>query len=278
LKKNIKQDQATAFLNDLVKDSQIYRYIHEPSSRTWKNGEFPIRDSLQAMNLFRIKQQLPMVLSVMRQYEDGSLKTKHVRSILSAIENFHFVFTAIASQRSSGGISFMYALAARDLYKAIGLEAKVKCLVDFQKNKLAAKRPRYAEFEPSFIELRYSSQMTKQKNLVKYVLTKIYQANSMGLPIDPQQATIEHLSPESPAKGAALSPEQLASIGNLILVNESLNNQLANKTFSEKVQILKSAKVWVDPIILGASAWGPVEIDKRTKLLAEEAYDKVWSM
>jgi len=278
LRKQIRKETAASFLDDLVKESKIYRYIHEPTSRTWKREEFDIRSSLHAMNLFRIKQQLPLVLSVMRHYEDEALKTKHVGSILSAIENFHFAFTAIASQRSSGGISFMYALAARDLYSARNLEAKVKCLQKFQKDKLAPKRPQYAEFEPSFLELRYSSKMTKQKNLVRYILTRIYQRSSKGLPIDSQQTTIEHLAPENPPMGASLSEEQIASIGNLILVNQELNNDLANKSFAEKVQLLKSANVWVDPVILKAKKWGPSEIETRTKLLAKEAYENVWPL
>jgi len=117
LRKRIKKDEAATFLDDLVSESELYRYIHEPSSKNWKKEEFEIRDALRAMNLFRIKQQLPLVISVMRNYEDGALKIKHVKSMLSAIENFHFSFTAIASSRSSGGISFMYASAARDLHQ-----------------------------------------------------------------------------------------------------------------------------------------------------------------
>jgi uncharacterized protein with ParB-like and HNH nuclease domain len=278
LRKRIKKEEAGSFLDDLVKESKIYRYIHDPSARAWKKEEVAIRDTLRAMNLFRIKQQLPLVLSVMRHYEDGALKTKHVRAILTAIENFHFTFTAIASQRSSGGISFMYALAARELYQGKNLEAKVKVLQDFQKKKLAAKRPQYAEFEPSFMELKYSSQMTKQKNLVRYILAKIYQGNSAGLPIDPEQVTIEHLAPENPPKGTGLSPEEVASIGNLILLNQPLNNELANKSFSEKVQILKKANVWVDPVITNAKNWGTAEIENRTKLLAQNAYKDIWSL
>ena len=278
MRKRIKKDEASAFLDDLVKESEIYRYIHEPSSRVWKKDELEIRDALRAMNLFRIKQQLPLVLSVMRHYEDQNLKTKHVRAILGAIENFHFTFTAIASQRSSGGISLMYALAARELHQTKNLEEKVKGLQEFQKKKLAAKQPQYAEFEARFIELRYSSQMTKQKNLVRYTMTKIYQKNSPGLPIDPEQVTIEHLAPENPAKNAGLPQEQVASIGNLILVNQAMNNDLANKSFLDKVQILKNAKVWVDPVILNAKNWGPAEIESRTKLLAQDAHKNVWSL
>jgi uncharacterized protein with ParB-like and HNH nuclease domain len=161
LKTRIKKDSAKAFLNDLVKESEIYRYIHEPTYRKWKKDEIEIRNSLQAMNLFRIKQQLPLVLSVLRQFEDGLIKTKNAKTILSAIENFHFAFTAIASQRSSGGISFMYALAARELYNARNPDAKAKSLIDFQKHKLAPKRPSYIEFEPGFLELKYSAKFPK---------------------------------------------------------------------------------------------------------------------
>ena len=278
LRKRIKASEASGFLDDLEKESVIYRYIYEPIARKWNKDEFEIRDSLRAMNLFRIKQQLPLILSVMRHYEDHALKAKHVRAILGAVENFHFKFTAIASQRSSGGISFMYALAARELHQAGIGEAKVKGLQEFQNKKLASKLPSYAEFEPGFMALRYSSQMTKQKNLVRYILTKIYQKNSTGITIDPEQMTIEHLAPENPAKSSGLLPEQVASIGNLILVNQELNNKLANKGFSDKVEILNNAHVWVDAVVLDAKNWGAAEIESRAKLLAKDAYNNVWSV
>jgi hypothetical protein len=151
-------------------------------------------------------------------------------------------------------------------------------LQEFMKKKLAVKRPQYAEFEPSFMELKYSSQVTKQRNLVRYILTKVYQKNSTGLPIDPQQATMEHLIPENPANNPGLSHEQVASIGNLILVDQTLNNRLANKTFPEKVEILKGAHVWVDPVILNAKNWGAAEIETRARLLAQESYKNVWPL
>jgi len=55
LKKQIKKEQAPGFLDDLVLESALYRTIHEPSYRKWKKEELAIRDSLAAMNLFRIK-------------------------------------------------------------------------------------------------------------------------------------------------------------------------------------------------------------------------------
>ena len=228
------------------------------------------------MNLFRIKQQLPMVLSVMRHLEDGTLKVKHVRDVLRAIENFHFAFTAVASQRSSGGISFMYASNARNLYAAKGPK-KVSLLKQFTK-KLASKRPSVSEFSARFLELKYSTVFTKQKPLVKYILFRIYERNSPGLAIDPEKMTIEHLIPESPAKGPSLAGDQIASIGNLILVTQKINNKLANKAFGDKKAILTSCNVWVDDVIGNAQTWGPTEIQRRAALLAEEAFNNVWPL
>jgi uncharacterized protein with ParB-like and HNH nuclease domain len=277
LKKRIKKAEAGDLLDDLVTESIIYRQIYEPSFKKWKKDHLEIRDSLDAMNLFRIKQQLPLVLAVMRHYEDGTLKPKHVKAILASITNFHFTFTAVTSQRSSGGISFMYALAARSLHNAKKLPQKLHELNEVHK-KLKSKRPAYAEFEAKFLELRYSTKFTKQKQLIKYILTKIYQHNSPGLSLDPDKMTIEHLIPENPPQSSGLSDEQVASIGNLILVNQPLNNKLANKSITQKIAVLKTSGVWVDSQILKASSWGAGEIDARTKLLATNAYKDVWKL
>jgi uncharacterized protein with ParB-like and HNH nuclease domain len=277
LRKRIKKDDAAKFLDDLVKESQIYRQIYEPSYKKWKKEDLDIRDSLDAMSLFRVRQQLPMVLAVMRHYEDGALKSKHVKETLSAIESFHFVFTAVTSQRSSGGISLMYASAARNLHDASSLSDKAAALHALE-TKLRTKIPGYTEFEAKFIELRYSSKLTKQKNLVRYTLSKICQRNSSGTPLDPDKLTIEHIAPENPAKGGGLTDEQIASIGNLIVVDQALNKKLANKSFADKKKILEKANIWVDPVILNAVSWGSAEIESRARSLASEAYDKIWKL
>jgi len=241
-----------------------------------EKDELEIRDSLAAMNRFRIKQQLPMVLAVIRHLEDEALKIKHVRNVLTAIENFYFAFTAVASQPSSRGISFMYASNVRNLYSARG-PRKVSLLKEFKK-KLADKRPPLAEFVARFAELKYSTVFAKQTPLVKYILSRIYERSSPGLAIDREKMTIEHLIPESPAKAPSLADDQIASIGNLILVTQKINNKLANKTFTEKKSMLKSCNVWVDDVITNAQTWGPSEIQNRATLLADEAFNDVWPL
>jgi hypothetical protein len=103
LRKKIYKDNAKQFLDDLVADSAIYRYIHEVDYRKWGNHERRIRDALTALQLFRVTQQVPCVLSLMRGYSQGKLKRNHLEDALVAIEKFHFLFTAVTSQRSSAG-------------------------------------------------------------------------------------------------------------------------------------------------------------------------------
>jgi hypothetical protein len=203
-KRKVTKQNAKEVLDSLVRDARTYREISETVYRKWTKNEQQIRESLDALNLFRLKQPLPMVLAVMHAFDAGDLKQKQVEDILGAIENFHFSFTAVTSQRSSGGISFMYALHARTLLSATDAAARVKVLSDL-KTKLRGIAPGYAEFEPSFLELRFSRLYTKQKKLVQYVLAKIDRTMSTnGVVLDYPQMTVEHIASQSPGGSEAL--------------------------------------------------------------------------
>lgn len=276
IKRQVNRNNAKQFLEALITDARIYREIHETSFRKWTRQEIKIKQSIDALNIFRVKQDLPMIISAMREYREKKLKNKHVQKILTAIENFHFMFTAITSQRSSGGISLMYASHARELHTAQTLENKLEVINELIK-KLRNKRPSYPEFEANFLEILYSKKYTKHKNLVRYILEKIDQSHRQrGVSIDYNQMTIEHIASQNPHTQNAMSDNLIAQIGNLILVNENLNNKLANKEFNEKKSILLNSGVWLDDVLRNASSWGQQQIESRSKALAKLAYDKVW--
>lgn len=275
LKRKVSKENAKDFLDSLAKDAQIYREIQETSYRKWKKEERAIRESLDALDLFRVKQPLPMVLAIMHDYEAGHIKQKHVEEILAVIENFHFIFTAITSQRSSGGISMMYALHARGLHKASDLQAKLKVLSEF-KAKLKGKAPTAAEFEPAFLNLRYSRSFTKQRKLIRYILAKIDRQYASGVTLDYQQMNIEHLSPLNPPTNKA--DIQADNIGNLILTEPKFNEKLGNKPFAQKIVLLKGSKVFLDPVLSAAVAWTAKDVQTRAKWLAKNAYEKVWKV
>jgi len=273
LKKTIRRSSAKQFLDTLVTESRTYREILEPSYRKWKKPEIEIRDSLEGLNLFRVKQQLPMEISVMREYLAESLRLKETIGILQAIERFHFLFTAVTSQRSSGGISFMYAFHARELLNSKSHDNKLQVLKDLR-SKLSVRKPSYEEFEALFSQILFSKQFTKQKKLVQYILAKIDAYHSDGLPVDYTQMTIEHIVPQS----GSIHPQIAAQLGNLILTDAKLNHRLGNKSFTEKKKVLAKSRVWTDSILKSAKEWNASSIENRTKALAKQAYGEIWTL
>ncbi|WP_322001187.1 DUF262 domain-containing HNH endonuclease family protein [Marinobacter alexandrii] len=276
LKKRVNKDNAKEFLDSLLHDSEIYRAIFETEYRDWKKEEASIVRSLEALSLFRVKLQVPAVLSVLRNYFEGGIKKAAAERTLEAIAKFHFVFTAVTSQRSSGGISQMYASTARRLHEAPDSQTKNEVLNEFRQ-KLRDRIPSQSEFNVNFEQIIFTKSNSKQKKVVQYILGELHRMQKTGAPIDYSQMTIEHIYPESPRTGKTLESSVIGQVGNLILVDQNLNNKLANKPFKEKKKILSDAGVYLGEALEQAEDWGAEEIAKRTAEMAEVSFTKVWA-
>ena len=276
IKRTVKDEKdGTEFLDSILEDARIYREINEPLYRKWDKQELSIKNSLEALNFFRVKMPLPMLLAIMREYKFGTLNKKQVQEILESIENFHLIFTAVTSQRSSSGIAQMYANNARELISTNNIQEKILILSNL-KNKLQERKPSLLEFEAGFTEIKYSDSYTKQKRLVQYILGKFAKKYSNGLPLDYDLLTIEHISAQ---RGIEKIPqEKIAKIGNLILIDHDLNNKLGNKSFLEKKKILLESNIFLDDFIKKTEIWNEEMIDERTRILAKIGYQEIWKI
>ena len=275
LKKQITKQEAKKFLDSLVLDSVLYRSIHEIPYGKWTKNERRIKEALDALMLFRVQQQIPCVLSLVREYKAKKIKKKHLEDALVAIEKFHFFFTAVTSQRSSGGISAMYASLGRRLFEAQDMQAAVKVISDI-KTKLRERVPSWEEVKALFPEIIYSENFTKQRKLVKYILVGLAKTDTSAVSLDYDSMTIEHLVPQSIIGTDGWTDTKIGQIGNLILVTEDLNNKLKDKLFKEKKQILLDHGFDLPADIAKADDWTEEDIKKRTIALAEQAYQTAW--
>jgi hypothetical protein len=276
IQKEITKSKAATYLNQLVADSSRYRAVQEPSYRSWPPEHRVIAESLRALNTFGVNQPTPFVLAILRALDEKKIKAALARRALQAVENYHFIFTAVTGTSSSGGITKMYALHAREVTAAVDA-SQAAISVDALIGKLRI--PSEEIFVASFMQLGYSSTASKLKRLVKYILERDYRYHISGAVPDFDQMTIEHLAPEAAATSAAATAEDVANIGNLILVDEPLNVKLDNKDFAAKQPALAAAnQVWIDPLILNASAWSRTEINARANAMAERAYRTIWKL
>lgn len=276
VKKEIKKNNASDFLDSLVSDSKYYRSIHETSYGKWTKQEKGIEDSLNALMLFRVRQQTPCVLSLVREYRNSKIKKKHLEDALEAIEKFHFLFTAVTSQRSSGGISGMYASLGRRIFEAKNLEGAVSVIRELKK-KLRERMPSIGEVKALFPNIIYTDDFTKQRKLIRYILVKLDEKNNK-LGFDYDNMTIEHIIPQSKIGTENFTQEVVGQIGNLILVTEEINNKLKNKSFQEKKNILKESGYSIPDEIIKSSKWDKEDIIKRTEKMIDQAYNNVWKI
>jgi uncharacterized protein with ParB-like and HNH nuclease domain len=65
LKKTLNKSNADKFLDTLVLESQHYRQLFEPNYKKWNKDDLEIRDGLAALNLFKVRQQIPMTLATL---------------------------------------------------------------------------------------------------------------------------------------------------------------------------------------------------------------------
>jgi hypothetical protein len=280
IKAKVKKNNAKDFLTELTSDARLYRIAQEPSYGTWAKAQAALPASLRAMMLFRLRQPLPMVLAVLRAYENKDITLAQAKAALHALEGYHFVATAVTNQPSSGGVSKMYAASARSLLSGTSQQDRGKVITDLA-TKLRTRRPSYAEFEASFVELKSSKVYSQQAPLVRYTLAKLHQhllPKATSLPVDLPQLTIEHLAPQGSKKPSGTTDADVAKVGNLILVTQNLNGLLSDDAFTAKrAALAKLPKGHVEAEILAAAQWTTTEIEDRSKRLAKLAYDKVWS-
>lgn len=271
------REKTEAFLDDLVHNAKLYRGIHETQFGGWTKQERRIQEALDALQLFRVQQQTPCALALVRCYRDGTMKKKQLEDALVALERFHFLFTAATSQRSSGGISGMYSSLARKLSNA-GSPQKAQEVIAELKVKLRERIPSASEVEALFPGIVYTDRVSKQRQLVRYMLATMARAEDSLSQCSFDNMTIEHIIPQSSIGQGDLTDAIVGQLGNLILVTEKLNSKLANKPAREKIRLLKAHAPDLPLLkdVLAASDWTAQDVIRRTHALAEFAYGKVW--
>ncbi|MBU0588778.1 MAG: DUF262 domain-containing HNH endonuclease family protein [Gammaproteobacteria bacterium] len=257
---------AKKLLDDLLVFSEVYRDLYEPGLRKWRTDELEVKSALEAINRFRVKHPLPLMMTALRKYESKSLSKGELLRILQVIEIFTFVNTNLMNARSSGGVAQMYAFHAKTLSSAIEPTRRQKAINDFV-TKLSLKLPTEAVFLEKFRALRYSDKFSTQKREVQYVVTKLFTWMFPAVAINPNEMSIEHIEPQS---STVIPDVDVASIGNLWFLKTAFNNQLANSPATNKLTKYKAGQLPCDNTLANATIWTKTEIENRTTELGHE--------
>ena len=273
LRKEIEQADCGATLQRLRADAGHYSKIASPLRVAWDHHDRDVRDSLAALELFGVRQPRPFLLALIRAYVEGPVKHKTCARVLSAIEAFHFITTAVVGSSSTGGVSQMYAKYAREVTGARSSnEVGLICdkLVAKLQSSMAPRESFVAEFGR---RLRFGESETGAKRLVQYALNRTHKHARPNHPLDLSLCNIEHIHPQSSAEDWA------RGIGNLVLIGALLNGQLGTSPFEAKRMLLQKHRAAYDlDLVLCHESWGEREVDERARVLAERGYDEIWQV
>lgn len=269
---------AQQILDELKEDWKSYRKLINPSSIEDKSNVWiEIQQSLEALRIFRVQQNVPYLIALLEACEREIIRPGKLATTLSTIEKFHYCFTAITNSRSSGGISSMYCKHARELTSATTSNAAANSIRELVQ-KLKDRLPKRELFVSKFIELEFSKNEQKKSQLIRYILRTLnddVDAVKFGLDDIP---SIEHFLPQAAASEEGIPIDMIGNIGNLFLLPKSLNEQLGNKSVEAKLEAIDNSSHSRPRTLLQIKEWGGSQIQDRARRLANASYDRVISM
>ncbi len=208
------------FLDNLVLNSEIYANILVPDISYFGNRthfQYIVQILKNLSDVFNTTQTRVILLALLYQFKAGIVTNSQLKKTLLKIENFHFVYTGLSSKlpNKMERIYSEYAIKIRNARNSSDVQQYLDGF-DADLNRLY---PSYNEFKERFLELRFSKKYDDSNILSKYVINKIENSYA-NKDINHNDASIEHIIDEDANEPLTVS------IGNLILLEEMINNRI----------------------------------------------------
>ena len=208
-------------------------------------------------------------MSLFEARDKGILKGKDFKNLILYTEGFHFSYNALLARRANV-LDSIYSNHARAIRKCNSCE-EIKQELDDLRVALDEKYPVYQDFKDAFVALSFSKKDHPDNLKVRYVINKLncyYSEN--GQEVFPDDGSIEHILPES-------SGVESLNIGNLILLERTLNEKADSKDYSKKKveDYSKSAYKWIKDFVNEHDEWKTDEIKERAEKMAEVFYNDI---
>ena len=227
---------ARDFLLEIKEASRRYRMIGAPAAADWPLlKEKVVGRSLNLINQHKVTQVRPFLLALIECRKNKVVdETAFVKTIIN-LENFHFVFSRLCQDRASG-LEGKYTRAAKNLHLAGSNKIKAKQVLKDLYEYLLSKRPKPDRIVAAVSDLKFDKNFDGHKKTIQLVFSKIEQHLQRTNELLVGDFSLEHIRDQSS------KDSDVARIGNLIPLDESLNNKIKQgSTFKEKKLVYKKS-------------------------------------
>ena len=227
-------------LNEMLKDSEIYREIVKPDVEDKSNSLQLVRSDLRLLEDIKIKQHVQLVYAAYKLMKVGGMTVKQLQNLTSFLAKYLFVYHKLAALPGNKLTSKYNKYSKKFIEFIDGVESlsttknslsTTKNLVSTEIQKLKKDFNKVFDAEPSHFERAkvnlYSIDYENDKPFAGYVLRYCF-PEVLG------SETFEHVVPQSSGM------ENVHKIGNLIYLTEDHNRELLNSSVPDKVKKYKT--------------------------------------
>ena len=257
-------------LESLAVYALVYHDLSSPTDCSFFTNE-RLRESLISLKNMKASAFYPVVLALADQ---KNFSDADIADIVQTIEVYVFRNFAIAG-KSANTSEVFFAKIAKEISDQI-LTTKEEIQM-----KIREKMINNEEFGSLFAIWKGSSSAA-DKFIVRYIFRKIHShlSATSEVVLDNNKVHIEHIMPQEGSLWTSISKDvhdaYLWRLGNLALLDATLNKEQQNKPFDEKRKHFAKSEIKPNQDIAAQSSWGENEINTRQLLLAKYALD-IWN-
>lgn len=220
--------QVFELLNDMLEYCDIYSALKDPNDNYWANN-YHIPKMIEILNLLEVKQAYSLLMA-----SNKYLTTKQFEGILKDIIAVSFRYSVICG-KNPNYIEKVYNNIANTINSTRVYNKSMLEEVYVSDNEFVS-----VFNNKSFVD--YS----KANKKVRYILNEINIYNGgTNVDIYDFNTTIEHILPQSPTKYWCDIFDNIDfyiyRLGNMCLLEKSLNKDIANNSYEEKIDILSNS-------------------------------------
>ena len=258
------------FLQQMKDYAEFYVQIIDPKLEYYSNRqEYQwLVQSLKALtDYFSIVQVRVPLMALLDAKKRGVLTMATFKKCIMYLENFHFAFNVIVSDRGNK-LDSIYSKFAIELHMTQNKSGS-NALVDSLIKDLDELFPSFTKFKDEFVKMQYRKVSISSNMKTKYALYKLNTIFS-GNDVFPSDLSVEHILPESLTQASY-------SIGNLILLETSLNQKADKEIYENKKRIYKRSRVkWISEFMHKHPTWKNSDCVERSNELAMIYYTKIF--
>lgn len=264
------KDSYKDFLAEMDVFASYYTQIINPKIENYNNRQEYrwLVQSLDALtNTFGIVQVRVPLMSLLDAKQRDVLSMSVFKKCVLYLENFHFAFNVVVSDRGNK-LDTIYSKFAIGLHKSRSkTESEVQ--VNWLISKIDEVFPSFNKFKDAFVKFEYHKGAHPSNLRTKYTLYKLnayYSKND----VFPSNLSVEHIFPESKS-------QESCSIGNLILLENSLNNEARDEDYENKKPIYQKSELkWLKLFLSKYSDWSDSEFLIRAEDMAQSYYTLIF--